>query len=201
MAVGYGYRPATKLIVDGHSFAYTPAWATAFPNKLLALLPSLYRMDVVALSATTYSQRATTAAARFDSRIPITDKCVMIDCGGFVDIWQSGGNLSASAALTAMESYWDNRKTAGVDHIIACTITPTTNAWLDSDGETQRGTLNTSIKASSHIDAYADIAGLAHAADPSNATYYYDGLHPTETLASEFATLVETALATLGLPT
>jgi lysophospholipase L1-like esterase len=195
----------THLLFDGQSFAYTPTVATSHYGALIGLLPAhRYTYGFVASAATTYAQRAATAAGRVDSSIPKDRPTVLIDLAGQSDIiaaGSGGGDLTAAQTLSAMESYWTARRTAGVDYIIACTVPHMTSAWLDADGQTQRTNLNPLILASSGPDEVADIAALAHAADASNTTYFSDGLHPTATLAAEFAAAIESALAALGFPT
>jgi hypothetical protein len=194
-----GWWSTPKILCDGQSFAYAPNITDAYPTVLAGLLPG-HRVERVATGATTYAQRAATAAGRVDHRVPIADVCILVDCGGQSDIiaaGSGGGDLTAAQAMTAMESYWTARRTAGVDYIVACTVPPMTAAWLDSDGQTQRSNLNPLILASSGPDVVADIAALSHAADPANTTYFYDGLHPTATLAAEFAATIAAAIGAL----
>lgn len=194
----------THLLFDGQSFAYTPTVATSHYGALIGLLPAhRYTFGFVASAATTYAQRAATAAGRVDSSIPKDRPTVLIDVAGQSDIiaaGSGGGDLTAAQTLTAMESYWTARRTAGVDYIIPSTVPPMTSAWLDADGQTQRTTLNPLILASSGANAVSNIAALANAADPANTTYFSDGLHPTAALALEFATTIRNAMASIGLP-
>jgi hypothetical protein len=196
----YGYRSGeVKILCDGQSFNYAPDDANSFPQKLRPMLPGKYRVEIVGRSATTYAQRALTASARVDHRIPIYDRCILVDLAGQSDIIAAasgGGDLTGAQTYAAMQSYWKARRVAGIDRIVACTVPKMSSAWLDADGETQRQALNTLILASTDVDAVADLAGLANAQDPTNTTYFYDGLHPTAALATEFATLIKTAIET-----
>lgn len=200
MAAPAGYRRGEiKLIADGQSFNFAPTIGGSYAWLLLAMLPTLYRLEVVGLSSTSYATRATTVTTRTDPRIPIVNRSVMLDVGGPTDI--INGN-SAATVLAAAESYADGRRAAGVDYVIGYTVTPgTIPTWYSSAQDAVRLSYNASLKSSSHFDAVVDMAALAHAADPANTTYFSDGLHPTAALATEIATLTRTAMAALGLPT
>lgn len=191
------------LLFDGQSFAYTPTAGTSHYGALLGLLPKhRYTNVFVAAAATTYAQRAATAAGRVDSSIPKDRPVILIDVAGQSDIIAAasgGGDLTGAQALAAAESYWTARRVAGVDFVIAATVPKMTAAWLDADGESQRQAYNAGLLTSAGPNAVADIAALPHAADPADTTYFADGLHPTSTLAAEFAATIETAMASLGL--
>lgn len=189
------------ILGDGQSLMTAPTLATSQLGALTALLPmDRYTIDMVANGGTPYSNRQ--ASFIYRVRVPADREVLMIDCGGQTDISSVIGlNLTAAAALTAMETYWDTAKAAGVDKIIACTLPKATAAAAYAgDDDTVRQTLNASIAASAHIDGVADIAALAHAGDPTNATYFSDGLHPTAVLAAEFAGVVRDRMAAMGYP-
>lgn len=206
----------SKLIFDGQSFNYTPDATHAHPQVLVNMLPGgsypSPKLDV-AVSGTTYAQRKNggtyDAATRVDPYISGTDPTVLIDCAGqsdIISVANGGAGLSGPAVLAAAQSYFQERRTAGVDLVIACTVPPISGAgWaVTGQEEVNRVTYNNLLNAAAGngiIDGVADIAALPHAQDSTNTTYFSDGLHPTAALAAEYAGCIKARMASLGFPT
>jgi hypothetical protein len=203
MPAPFGYRKAgnIKIICDGQSFNFAPTVALSYPRKLMAQLPGFYRMDEVAMGGTGWSYRQISIQRRTLDKIPLNgDTCILMDTGGQTDIYQAPGlNKTAAQTLADAETYWTAAKAAGVDFIIAATVPKST--IYDADGETQRGTLNGLIAASSLVDEVADIAASPGAANASDVAKFYDGLHPTEELVDEWVPIYKAAIAALGFRT
>lgn len=153
---------------------------------------------VIAIGGTTYATRVTTVEDRSYATFKNSQRPVLVDFGGESDII---AGLTAAQVLAAMESYHDNARTRGAVYTLCATVPPATvPTWYTTNqNDVIRPALNTLIRASTHWDKVIDIDALANSANPSNATYYYDGIHPTATLAGEWADLTETKLGELGI--
>lgn len=194
----------SHLVMDGQSFANTPVGATTF-SKVVALLPAEWWPSSynAAVNGTTYAQRKTgganSAATRLDPHLSGTYQNVIVDIAGQSDLINTAGggaNLTAATLLAQVEAYIAERRAAGADVYVACTVPPN---YLTTGGqETERLAYNALLLASGAPDAVADIAALPHAQDHSDATYYSDQLHPTSALADEFASTIEAAVDTLA---
>lgn len=119
------------------------------------------------------------------------------------EVWLLGTNdlnnartdVQVEANLTTL---WALRRAAGKT-VVACTIPPSTA--LTGSEETYRLAVNVFIAASGPggtglVDAVVDFAA-SPMNDPTNATYYSDGTHPTAVGYGVWAPLVQTALGTL----
>jgi hypothetical protein len=206
----------SKLIFDGQSFNYTPTVGQAHPTVLVGLLPGASypspKLDV-AVNGTTYAQRKNAGAypgsTRVDPYISGTDPTVLIDCAGqsdIISVANGGLGLTGPALLASATSYFQERRAAGVDLVIACTVPPISGGgWaVTGQEEINRVTYNNLLNAAAGngiIDGVADIAALPHAQDATNTTYFSDGLHPTAALAAEFAGCIEARMASMGFPT
>lgn len=174
-------RPLVGLVFDGQSLVYSPATGQALAGRINDALPPHYSFTA-AISGTTYATRTADMAARSFWQFHNAQHAVLIDIGGTSDLL---AGLTAAQVLTAMENYATAALAAGAGQVIASTVPPVSlTGWGWTSGmETQRAALNSLILASSVFDAVADIAAVPESADPDNATYYSDGLHPTAALA------------------
>lgn len=86
-------------------------------------------------------------------------------------------------------------KADGFDNVVACTLTPKTTANYN----TNRATVNTSIRAFTSVDQVCDFAANAaygDDADASNVALYPDGVHPAQAvqdapnMATDWATAI-----------
>jgi lysophospholipase L1-like esterase len=81
---------------------------------------------------------------------------------------------------------------------VVLTITKRNDAKYTEAKEAQRVILNGLINAGNeNIDLVCDAAGLAHLQDPSDVTYFLDGLHLTAAGYADVASLVATGILTL----
>ena len=104
-------------------------------------------------------------------------KSVVSILGGHNDI---SGSRTAAQVITSLQNYGANRKAAG-HHVVMCTILPDS---VYGGFNTTRATVNTAMRTwggtywDSLVDFDTDLMGLD--ATASNATYYSDGIHPTQ---------------------
>lgn len=187
-------RRSKLHVYDGQSLMRI-GQPTAVWQYVQAAMQPIPHSFLVAVSATSYDQRELTAPTRVD---PLVDKAggtkILLDMGGTTDI---SSGLSAAQVTVNAEAYWDNRRAAGYDYIIAVNI-PAAFPWFTAPQNVQRGIANTNFLASSSLDACFDIAAtLNNALDP---TYYIgDGLHLSDTGCDFVADCFIEMLGDLGL--
>ncbi len=112
---------------------------------------------------------------------PYTD--ILILRGGTNDILF---NTSAADLEAGIQSYCTTARAAGFKVVIA-TITPGTAFWYPAPKEAVRVAVNTWIKANwaNWADAIWKLDEVTELLDPTDATYYTDGLHCITVAASE----------------
>lgn len=188
----------SQLIFTGQSFGNVPAPPNNYPTLLEGLLPSAWYADDfnACVNGTLYVQREATAASDVDAHVSSSHRSVMLDVGGPTDI---ANNFTAAQILGWAETYFDNRRAAGVDFVIGFTATPSTIYSAPQDAV--RLAYNDLLRASTHVDAVCDMANIPELSDPTNTTYY-DGsqLHPTAAGALLIAQLARETLGDLGFP-
>lgn len=173
-------RPGTGLTFDGQSFIYSPGNGRSIAALVMDQYPGTG--SVVGISGTTYATRAADAAARSWWSFRNSSYPILIDIGGQSDIFAS---MTAAQVLTAMEDYHADARDAGAQFTVVSTVPASLSYTAPQDAERQA--LNELILASTAWDAVADLDAIPESQDPSNATYYSDGLHPTAALAALFA--------------
>lgn len=152
---------------------------------------------IVGIGGTTYATRATTAQDRCYATFKNSQTPVLVDLGGESDLIAS---MTAAQVLTAMENYHDAAKAKGAVYTLCATVPPgTIPTWYSEGQNTERIALNNLIRASTHWDAVIDLDTVPESADPSNLTYFSDGVHPTAALAAIWADLIATELEGLGI--
>lgn len=113
---------------------------------------------------------------------------------------QAGCNdMRAGATLSQLQGWIQSimAKAKAAGYLCAvCTILPENYVGWNGSAETVRTGYNTWLKAnySSFCDLLIDFDGIAAMADPSNTTYYTDGLHPTDAGQLLLAQCAQTAL-------
>lgn len=195
-------RPETLLVFDGQSFNNKPdAVASDQPYNvravaLLAAAGKRVGMANMAISGTSYTDRAPTVVSRVDQFGTRAATVVVVDYSGVKDITDG---KTAAELLALAEAYADARRAAGAARVLTATVTP--SSGFSGPQEAVRVAYNALLRtnANGKFDAIVDIAGLPHAANAADATYYTDGLHPTNALAAEFAQLTATALLGVGI--
>lgn len=101
------------------------------------------------------------------------------------------GGLTAASTEAGVQGICQLLKSSGF-YVLVCSILP--SGLLSGATETARQNVNTWISANyaTFADAYLDAASVTHLTDPSNVTYFADGLHLTDTgygvLAAALAT-------------
>ncbi len=187
-------QPAA-LVFDGQSLNLIPfgQWGTnGFPQRVAAGLglpwenPSIGGKDW-----DTLQQDAATRTYIYGK---FAAKTILVMNGGTSDV-QLGD--SGAQVYTDMSTFADGARTAGFSKVCALTITKFTG--IPGGQDTQRIAANSAIMAdaSSKFDAKVDVANDVNLADPSNTTYYVDGLHWTSTGAAVAASLVIPAVRAL----
>lgn len=193
---GQGPRGAEQIIFDGQSFQYAPMSpgvpAKGFPHRVIAQLqPRTWK--VTGISGTTYSQRNATVVERVDHQIGSANP-ILVDVAGQSDIL---ANMTRAAILADMQNYVAARRAAGFKKVIVATVPHATN--YSAGQNTVRDDLNAFIRAATWIDAVADFAVRPELANGANATYFYDGLHPTAAGAQVMADVIVAALKRVGV--
>lgn len=201
-------RPETLLVFDGQSLAQQPATTfptdRSFPLRTLALLAPAGKgvgHFVVAKGNTSYTDRATSVVSCVDQHFPRYPVSVYIDCAGQNDIITE--SKTAAQVLALAEANADARRAAGADKVLITTVPPgTIPTWYSSAQNTVRVAYNVLLRANTNakFDGVVDFDAAPHAADPTDTTYYIDGLHPNNALAAEWAVLTHAAIVALGVP-
>lgn len=195
-------RPEAFIVFDGQSFNNKPdAVASDQPYnvRLMTLLAATGRkfgMANMAISGTSYADRATTVVSRVDQFGARYAYPMIVEFSGVKDI--TDGNTAAQILATA-EAYADARRAAGFKKVFTATVTP--NSGYTAPQEAVRVAYNALLVANANgkFDGVIDIAALPHAANAADTTYYTDGIHPTNALAAEFATTAFNKLVAAGV--
>lgn len=168
-----GGTPTTRIVFDGQSLNTIPAAAgQAYPHQTMRGRSEAY--TVVAISGTSWTVLATTAATRLHPLGPLATTSVLVMNGGTSDLTEddSGATIMADAV-----SYADAARTAGFDYVIVTTIPPAVH--LTGARETARDDFNTLVVADAggDFDAVVDFRGTV-LNDYSDADYYiFDQIH------------------------
>jgi hypothetical protein len=183
-------KPAEQLIFDGQSFNYYPGnGKRAYPAQLLDLMgPRIGISAVVGISGTSYAYRSATVGARVDSLYPRARRTTVLDIAGQNEIL---GGTTATELFRTVAAYADARHQAGAAFVVEYTITKSDR--YTSTQEAERAAYNRLLmgNAGHHIDAVVDIASRPEFANPSNTTYFEDGIHPTEAGARIIAAMAQ----------
>lgn len=192
-------KKAGLIASDGQSLARVPTVATAFGATVATYHTDHVNVNV-AHSGTTYAQRSLTATDRVDRWLgSVSGRTILLDCGGTSDIDDAAG-LTAAQVISGMESYWNARKTAGWDYVIATTIPDNTN--YDAAEDTKRSTVNASIIASTVLNGVVNLAtittgGLNFELFSNSTTFEADGVHWKAAAATAVGDALETRIAAL----
>lgn len=188
-------HPATLYVADGQSLHLQPVPGFTVPERV-ALAVGEGRHVTVARGGTGYAQRNADVVRRVDRHLAsVTGPSRLLDAGGTTDLIV--GALAVNL-ITVIEAYWEARRTAGFDWIVASTVPDSDGFVADPDAETERQALNDLIRASAVPDGVADVAGIAVLGDSgasADTTYFSDGTHYTNA-----ATLLAAPLFVAALP-
>jgi len=100
------------------------------------------------------------------------------------------GSATAAATQARLAAMYATLKREGYS-VLAITILPSTR--LSGASETARQTINMWIKSSSGVPSF-DSNSVTVLQDPTNATYYVDGTHPTVAGAAALGAAITTPL-------
>lgn len=217
-----------NLVFDGNSWtdygapcfpgeSYGPG--DKYPIQLSALSPWNSNGATVTLLATSGQTTAqmisggacamdgsgtrTAASTYVDSRLSLTRTNILV-------AWEVGNDLffngNTTDAYNRIVSYCQARRTAGWKVVVGTALyriygagpTPAGDSWTIYN--TKIDTVNNNIRSnwSSFADAIADIGGRPQFSDPTNTTYFWDGVHPTGTGRGIVASVVSSAILTLN---
>ncbi len=176
------------FVADGQSLNLQPDFGTTYPQVIASSHPSL-QVKVAALGGTSWTDLADTQAARLNTMANSATNTMLVLCGGTGDVVLE--NDSGATIYADMVAYASAARSAGFDKIAAQTITKTTG--MTGGQNTSRTDANTLLLAdASHaFDAVIDVAANANLSDPTNTTYYFDGIHWTTAGAAIAAGLVD----------
>lgn len=184
-------RPDTAVVFAGQSLNNNPNSASSYPSQVMAGrgLPWMnvainshsWTNLAVDLGLDPFGQHATT---------------IGVFLGGESDITPEGNDGATTYA--DLLTYVALCRVAGCGPVVFCTIPP----WvgITAGDETARTDYNALVLAAviqGDADAVVDLAAVAVLTDPSNATYYSDGLHWTQAGAAAAAAAVGPVLDTL----
>ncbi len=178
-----------RVIFDGQSLVTTPTGngvAVQLETDMLGVLTS----ETVGVAVTTYAQRLTTIATRYDDLLVDGVHSAVADLGGQSDLWNG---LTPVELMIEAENYWAALREAGATAVIGMTIPPAANFVLNGTNY-QRLVYNDLLRVSSAVDAVADFAHDSRLASYADTTYYSDGLHPTVLGARALSRLVRDIL-------
>jgi lysophospholipase L1-like esterase len=124
-------------------------------------------------------------------------KCVAVVLAGANDLIATTD--SGAVIYSRIVQVCSSLRRYGCGTIIVCTVTASTS--ITGGRETARQELNALILSRSGVDfsVASNIAARTNLSNPNNATYYADGLHPTDAGYVEIATGIDASLAALSL--
>ena len=179
-------RQGSVVVFDGQSLNNRP-FTGAFPALVMARHPRRAWLNC-AIGGLSWTNLAVSVAARTRYACSPWERRIGVLTGGYSDILGGDSGATAHADMVAYAA------AAGFTHTIACTMThgvDTTGAEqgrIDAFNELVRGY---------GWDGVADFAASPILSDPSNATYFVDGLHWTAAGAEEAADILDPVLAPL----
>jgi lysophospholipase L1-like esterase len=184
-----------QLVFDGQSLNNEPRFGHPYPEQLMARLHDHVQLGpVVAVNGTSYAQRSYDAAQRVDPHFGAAERSLFLDLAGQSDL---SAGMPAERVLAAAETYARARRKAGARLAAVFTVPPST--WFSKSEDQQRVAYNQLLRLNTHhvFDAVIDIAARPEFADPSDPTYFYDGLHPTDNGARVIADTAEPVVRAL----
>lgn len=177
------------IVFDGNSM--TDGAYSTYPATTLAALSTGWAGLNFGVSGQTTIGMLADAAAQIDTHYLSTRPKNIVVC------WEGSNDLKLGAtradAQARLVQYCQERQAAGWS-VVILTILPRRQSGLPATFEDDRTAINAYILANyaSFADAVADVAAVAEMADPTNTTYYADGVHPT---ALAYNTLIAPVVA------
>lgn len=170
-----------RVIFEGQSLNVIPLTPSNMPDLTMQGLSNEYPYWNVAIGGTAWSTLDDTAASRFHQLLNWGPSVIVLT-GGTADVSE---NDTAETLYSDLLIHANNSRVAGADRVIVTTIPKWTMITTDQDNV--RIAANTMILNSSDFDAVVDFANLPELDDPSDTTYYFDGIHWTAAAAQAAA--------------
>lgn len=207
--------PEWCVVFDGQSLNVVPPGVDGYPAKVMAGRSSAYVPAALsAVGASSWTTLAQSRALRINPHADAAPNTVLVMMGGTFDVVfeaDTGAQLYADH-----KTYAEAAKAAGFDKVVVLTITPTTDMGVNQNNRRRAGNDLLIGNADAVFDAVVDVAcdstlsdpgapqdgttfyGSGLLSDPSNTTYYSDGVHFTNTGAQACADDVAPALTFVG---
>jgi lysophospholipase L1-like esterase len=197
------YSATQQIKFDGNSLtAGNGASGPSFyyPTQCVALLAGSWDYTNLGVPGQTTTQRAA------DAQVQIKNKYGSHRSRNVAVLWELTNDLTntqnAATVISDFSSWCSDVRSAGYK-VVAVTCLPRSNGGLYANFETDRQTVNTSIRANytSYADALADVAAdnrIGDFGDSDDTTYYdADKTHLNDTGYAIVASIVATAIQTL----
>lgn len=200
LSEGVGGFSSGKITVMGDSI---PAGQYSSPSTYVAVNRLGFGAGVTINNLAVSGGSAQTGYTRllagdYDAGYVTTGASVMVIEDGTNDLANFGGDISAAALYAVVTKSVQWAKLKGF-RVLVCTLLPRTVGGVDSwsaGQETKRLAYNVLVLANAAgADGTIDQASIASMADPANATYYADGLHPTNAGQDELVPTWRAAIA------
>lgn len=217
-----------NLVFDGNSWTDYGApcfpgesygTGAKYPAQLLALSPWATNGAIITYRATsgqTTAQMIAGGACAMDGSGTRTAASTYVDgqlSGTRPNIlvaWEIGNDLyfngNTTDAYDRIVSYCQARRTAGWKVVVGTALyrqfgsgpTPAGDTWSAYNAKID--TVNNLVRANwtDFADAIADIGARSEFADPTNTTYFWDGVHPNGTGRGIVASVVSAAILTIN---
>jgi lysophospholipase L1-like esterase len=190
------------LICEGDSI--TGGYSTAYPYVATyspGVMGANYAISGSTISS--ISSRASVIDAIWPSDIATTTKKYIFSLLiGANDLTAYSAATVTSTYIPLLQSYLTSRRAAGAGNIkiVLCTVTPRTDSTFNTNRAVLNSWITTSAVSGGWADAIADFAGdatIGADASASNATYYRDGLHPTDAGFAVMAPIFASAVGSI----
>lgn len=166
-----------------------------YPTTIMASFPlPNNQSQFLAVGGSSWTVLAADATTRVDKYAKCAEHSILIMTGTFSDIASEGD--TGTIAFNDQVAYAEARLAAGWQTIINTTLLKATP--ITGDEEAARQLNNTLVLAeagpSGAWQAVADLAAITDGQDPTNTTFFVDGVHWQTALASQGAALVVAAM-------
>lgn len=162
------------LVFDGQSLNGVPGPRASYPSKLLARLdPQPERVDVWT-KGRSWADLDTDAPTRLHPLAADGRQTILLMCGGQSDLL---GGADGAELLDLELGYAAAARNAGFGHIVVFTVVPSTAYSIHADDARRAHNQMLLEHRGGVFDRVIDLAGMDGLSDPSNRTYYMDGLH------------------------
>lgn len=192
--MAYKFRGSDLIVFDGQSLNIVPTVPLSFPTKVMATGITGTTSTNAGITATTWLERQGDVTQRVDR--------FLLSCSGTKTLIDTAGTRNINQSMTAADifaeasDYWQARRDAGFDQIIALTVSPTTDFGTAPSAKlTILSAYNDLLRAAvgTELDGLTDLDDLIpQLNNPNDATYYSDGTHYTDAATTLIAPEVRT---------